>query len=139
MQQNLALVLGLGGKYAEARSVADAALPADKASDNVAYLQEARGGPRRCSHRPPANKTDAERNASANLPPPTYQLGAASGKREQVRQGRLSSTIALMNLPGIPEAEALAEAIRDLPHAKSAAADPGLGAIAPRRNRLGPG
>ena len=40
MQQNLALVLGLGGKYAESRSVARAALPADKATSNVAYLQK---------------------------------------------------------------------------------------------------
>ena len=40
VQQNLALVLGLGGKFAEARTVAEAALPADKASENVAYLQK---------------------------------------------------------------------------------------------------
>lgn len=69
MQQNLALVLGLGGKYEEARRVAETALPAPKASGNTAYLRqlaEARGD-------------GNPRNAS--LPQPTYQLGGpAPGK-----------------------------------------------------------
>jgi Flp pilus assembly protein TadD len=38
--QNLALVLGLRGKYEEARTLAQSTLPAAKAGDNVAYLKK---------------------------------------------------------------------------------------------------
>jgi Flp pilus assembly protein TadD len=76
MQQNLALVLGLGGKYAESRSVAEAALPADKATSNVAYLQKLAEARTAAAANPPAGNEAHPKAASAGLTPPTYQLGA---------------------------------------------------------------
>ena len=76
MQQNLALVLGLGGKYAESRSVAESALPADKATSNVAYLQKLAEARTAAAANPPASNEARPKAASAGLPPPTYQLGA---------------------------------------------------------------
>jgi len=67
VQQNLALVLGLGGKYAEARTAAEAALPVAKAGENVTYLQKLAEA--RTAAEP------ADKAAAANLPLPTYQLG----------------------------------------------------------------
>jgi Flp pilus assembly protein TadD len=69
VQENLALVLGLRGRYEEARSAGQAALPPAKAEQNVAYLRElgqARGD---------SAAGDPTRKASASLPQPTYQLG----------------------------------------------------------------
>ena len=40
MRQNLALVVGLQGRFAEAESIAKADLPPDEAAANVAYLRE---------------------------------------------------------------------------------------------------
>jgi Flp pilus assembly protein TadD len=40
VRQNLALVIGLQGRFAEAESIARADLPADDAAANVAYLQQ---------------------------------------------------------------------------------------------------
>jgi len=40
VRQNLALVVGLQGRFAEAESIARADLPAEEASANVAYLRE---------------------------------------------------------------------------------------------------
>jgi Flp pilus assembly protein TadD len=40
VRQNLALVIGLQGRFAEAESIARADLPAEEASANVAYLRE---------------------------------------------------------------------------------------------------
>jgi len=40
MRQNLALVIGLQGRFAEAESIARADLPADDAAAKVAYLQQ---------------------------------------------------------------------------------------------------
>jgi Flp pilus assembly protein TadD len=40
VRQNLALVVGLQGRFAEAETIARADLPADEASANVAYLRE---------------------------------------------------------------------------------------------------
>ena len=76
VQQNLALVLGLGGKYAESRSVAEAALPADKATSNVAYLQKLAEARTAAAIIPPAGNESRPKAASAGLQPPTYQLGA---------------------------------------------------------------
>jgi Flp pilus assembly protein TadD len=67
VQQNLALVVGLAGKYDEARALAEAALPAARAAENVAYLQ------RLASARSTSRAEERPRNAS--LPQPSYQLG----------------------------------------------------------------
>jgi Flp pilus assembly protein TadD len=40
VRQNLALVVGLQGRFAEAESIVKADLPADEASANVAYLKQ---------------------------------------------------------------------------------------------------
>jgi len=40
VRQNLALVVGLEGRYAEAEKIASADLPADEAAANVAYLRQ---------------------------------------------------------------------------------------------------
>jgi len=40
VRQNLALVVGLQGRFAEAESIAKGDLPADEAAANVAYLRE---------------------------------------------------------------------------------------------------
>jgi Flp pilus assembly protein TadD len=40
VQQNLALVVGLQGRFAEAENIAQADLPSDEAAANVAYLRE---------------------------------------------------------------------------------------------------
>ena len=50
VRQNLALVIGLQGRFAEAESIAKADLPADEAAANVAYLKQmlnSKDGPRR--------------------------------------------------------------------------------------------
>jgi Flp pilus assembly protein TadD len=40
IRQNLALVVGLQGRFAEAESIVKADLPADEAAANVAYLRD---------------------------------------------------------------------------------------------------
>ena len=40
MRQNLALAVGLQGRFAEAEGIAKADLPADEAAANVAYLKQ---------------------------------------------------------------------------------------------------
>ena len=40
VRQNLALVVGLQGRFAEAETIARADLPAEEAAANVAYLRE---------------------------------------------------------------------------------------------------
>jgi Flp pilus assembly protein TadD len=40
VRQNLALVVGLQGRFAEAEAIARADLPAEEASANVAYLRQ---------------------------------------------------------------------------------------------------
>ena len=40
MRQNLALVVGLQGRFAEAETIARADLPADQAAANAAYLRQ---------------------------------------------------------------------------------------------------
>ena len=40
VRQNLALVVGLQGRFAEAETIAKGDLPADEAAANVAYLRE---------------------------------------------------------------------------------------------------
>ena len=40
MRQNLALVVGLQGRFAEAETIAKGDLPSDEAAANVAYLRE---------------------------------------------------------------------------------------------------
>jgi Flp pilus assembly protein TadD len=40
VRQNLALVVGLQGRFAEAETIVKADLPADEAAANVAYLKE---------------------------------------------------------------------------------------------------
>lgn len=44
IRQNLALAIGLQGRYAEAETIAKADLPADEAAANVAYLKQMMGG-----------------------------------------------------------------------------------------------
>ncbi|MBX9590300.1 MAG: tetratricopeptide repeat protein [Hyphomonadaceae bacterium] len=80
VQQNLALVLGLGGKYAEARSAAEASLPVDKATANIAYLKTMAEA--RAATSTAADPAGHRKAASANLPPPTYQLGGPAEARK---------------------------------------------------------
>ena len=44
VRQNLALVVGLQGRFAEAESIARADLPPDEAAANVAYLRQMLAG-----------------------------------------------------------------------------------------------
>jgi Flp pilus assembly protein TadD len=69
MHQNLALVLGLRGKYGEARSVVEGALSSSTADDNVSYLQKL------TESKDSAKAATANKDASASLPQPLYQLG----------------------------------------------------------------
>lgn len=63
VRQNLALVIGLQGRFAEAEAIARAELPPDQAAANVAYLRQmlaqqnaiqARAQPKRPAARPPS-------------------------------------------------------------------------------------
>ena len=50
MRQNLALVVGLQGRFQDAETIASADLPPDQAAENVAYLRrmmaaQQKGGP----------------------------------------------------------------------------------------------
>jgi Flp pilus assembly protein TadD len=56
IRQNLALVVGLQGRFAEAESIVKADLPADEAAANVAYLRDM------------LNRKDAPRTASKAAP-----------------------------------------------------------------------
>jgi Flp pilus assembly protein TadD len=81
VQQNLALVLGLRGKFEESRTMAAAALPSLKAQANAAYLQDLAA--KRSTTTQTERKLDtaapvASPKASASLPQPTYQLGGPS-------------------------------------------------------------
>jgi len=78
VQQNLALVLGLRGKYQAARVAAADALPPAKAQGNLAYLKElagARAASAQAKHKPDAGKESATGRATASLPQPVYSLG----------------------------------------------------------------
>lgn len=76
MQQNLALVLGLGGKYSKSRTVGNTALPVDKATANAAYLQRLAEARAAAKSIPTADDQGRREAANASLAPPTYQLGA---------------------------------------------------------------
>ena len=61
VRQNLALVVGLQGRFAEAETIAKGDLPAEEAATNVAYLREMlsrkdrpRGGAQAPSRSPPS-------------------------------------------------------------------------------------
>jgi Flp pilus assembly protein TadD len=56
VRQNLALVVGLQGRFAEAEAIVKADLPPDEAAANVAYLKEM------------LNRNDAPRSASGRTP-----------------------------------------------------------------------
>ena len=61
VRQNLALVVGLQGRFAEAESIVKADLPADEAAANVAYLREMlsrKDGPRTASKAAPVVAQD---------------------------------------------------------------------------------
>ena len=61
VRQNLALVVGLQGRFAEAESIVKADLPADEAAQNVAYLREMlnrKNGPRTASRATPVVAKD---------------------------------------------------------------------------------
>src|ERR1700738_1194271 len=58
VRQNLALVVGLQGRFAEAEAIARADLPAEEASANVAYLRQM------LSH-----QSDAQAHDQARRPP----------------------------------------------------------------------
>ena len=61
VRQNLALVVGLQGRFAEAESIVKADLPADEAAQNVAYLREMlkrKDGPRTASRATPVVAKD---------------------------------------------------------------------------------
>ena len=54
VRQNLALVVGLQGRFAEAETIAKGDLPADEAAANVAYLREMLSRKDKDNSRPPA-------------------------------------------------------------------------------------
>jgi Flp pilus assembly protein TadD len=56
VRQNLALVVGLQGRFAEAETIAKGDLPADEAAANVAYLREMLSRKDKDNSRPPGNK-----------------------------------------------------------------------------------
>ena len=56
VRQNLALVVGLQGRFAEAETIAKGDLPADEAATNVAYLREMLSRKDKDNSRPPGNK-----------------------------------------------------------------------------------
>ena len=59
VRQNLALVVGLEGRFAEAESIARADLPAEEAAANVAYLRQM------LAQQDDLRKTSAGHNATA--------------------------------------------------------------------------
>ncbi|UPJ50729.1 tetratricopeptide repeat protein [Bradyrhizobium sp. 200] len=56
VRQNLALVVGLQGRFAEAETIAKGDLPADEAAANVAYLREMLSRKDKDYSRPPGNR-----------------------------------------------------------------------------------
>ena len=56
VRQNLALVVGLEGRFAEAETIAKGDLPADEATANVAYLREMLSRKDKDNSRPPGSK-----------------------------------------------------------------------------------
>ena len=56
VRQNLALVVGLEGRFAEAETIAKGDLPADEAAANVAYLREMLSRKDKDSSRPPGSR-----------------------------------------------------------------------------------
>jgi len=56
VRQNLALVVGLQGRFAEAETIAKGDLPADEAATNVAYLREMLTRKDKDNSRPPGGK-----------------------------------------------------------------------------------
>ena len=56
VRQNLALVVGLQGRFAEAETIAKGDLPADEATTNVAYLREMLSRKDKDNSRPPGSK-----------------------------------------------------------------------------------
>jgi len=56
VRQNLALVVGLQGRFAEAETIAKGDLPAEEAATNVAYLREMLSRKDKDNSRPPGNK-----------------------------------------------------------------------------------
>jgi Flp pilus assembly protein TadD len=56
VRQNLGLVVGLQGRFAEAETIVKADLPAEEAAANVAYLQQM------------LSRKDGPRGAAANIP-----------------------------------------------------------------------
>jgi Flp pilus assembly protein TadD len=56
VRQNLALVVGLQGRFAEAETIAKGDLPADEATTNVAYLREMLSRRDKDNSRPPGSR-----------------------------------------------------------------------------------
>ena len=71
VRQNLALVVGLQGRFAEAETIARADLPPDEAAANVAYLRQMLAHHGSAATRTTARiaKTGAQRDASGRLHP----------------------------------------------------------------------
>jgi Flp pilus assembly protein TadD len=74
VRQNLALVVGLQGRFAEAESIARADLPPEEAAANVAYLREMLAHPND-PHDQPRRAGDPNRRAA---PGPTASSGTAT-------------------------------------------------------------
>jgi Flp pilus assembly protein TadD len=66
VRQNLALAIGLQGRFAEAETIAKGDLPADEAAANVAYLKQM------------LSRKDTPRTASRNGKPPVVAFDQAS-------------------------------------------------------------
>ena len=97
IRQNLALVLGLQGKYAEAENLARQDLDPDGAENNLAYLRSLKGRDRsyEAVSQPPSQTQQSRPTASAtpraayprqSAPQSPYQRGAPAGPAYQQRQ-----------------------------------------------------
>jgi Flp pilus assembly protein TadD len=68
VRQNLGLVVGLQGRFAEAEQIVKADLPPDEAAANVAYLKEMLKGRDKDNSRPPGRRNNSIPVAELNRP-----------------------------------------------------------------------
>ncbi len=77
-RQNLALILGLKGRVAEAKTVADAVLPPEKVNENMAYFERIKNGATQISRVDPTAVAAAHAISMAASDKPIMQLGQPS-------------------------------------------------------------
>ena len=96
VRQNLALVVGLQGRFAEAETIVKADLPADEAAANVAYLQgdaEPQGQPARQRRRDAGRRAQPARliapsDSTFEAPLATRLIANARARRGAGRSAR---------------------------------------------------